>query len=120
MWWDEGIEFEKSFFVGTQTSCRKNTLLFADTQRSVSLVSLHYARLEFDMPINAPGKPKLSRDMTIDHVMANWPEVIPVLLRNKMHCVGCMLTHFHDVSDAAFEHDLDEDKLYQELIAVIS
>ncbi len=57
---------------------------------------------------------QIKRQMTMDVVLAKWPEVIPVLLKNRMHCVGCLLAPFHDITDAAIEHGLDEDKLFEE------
>jgi hybrid cluster-associated redox disulfide protein len=58
---------------------------------------------------------RLTMDMTMDVVMAEKPECIPVLLANKMHCVGCLLAPFHDIGDAAREHELDADHLLSEL-----
>lgn len=61
------------------------------------------------------NKPELHAGMTMDDVMRIRPETIPVLLRNRMHCVGCLLAPFHDISDAAHEHDLDEAELIRQL-----
>ncbi|PWW00583.1 hybrid cluster-associated redox disulfide protein [Hoeflea marina] len=60
-------------------------------------------------------KPELHAGMTIEDVMRIRPETIPVLLRNRMHCVGCLLAPFHDISDAAREHGLDEAELIGQL-----
>lgn len=57
----------------------------------------------------------ISRHTTMDVVMAENPQTIPLLLKYKMHCVGCFLAPFHTVEDAAFEHDLDEDTLLENL-----
>lgn len=51
----------------------------------------------------------------MDEVMASSPDAIKVVLENKMYCAGCFLASFHTVSDAAFEHDLDEDMLLKQL-----
>ena len=60
-------------------------------------------------------KNSIERHTTMDTIMTNSPEVISILLQNKMHCVGCLLSPFHDLSDAAFEHELDEDELIRQL-----
>ena len=52
---------------------------------------------------------------TMDVVMAKRPEVIHVLIANRMHCVGCLLAPFHDVGDAAREHELDANELLKQL-----
>ncbi|MGB7286577.1 MAG: DUF1858 domain-containing protein [Salaquimonas sp.] len=58
---------------------------------------------------------ELSRDKPMDMLMAENPQVIAVLIKNKMHCVGCLLAPFHNITDAAFEHELDEDILLDQL-----
>ena len=58
---------------------------------------------------------KIRMDMTMDTIMAEMPEVIPVLLKYKILCVGCLLTPFHDIMDAAREHGLDEEQLLNEM-----
>lgn len=47
-------------------------------------------------------------DLTLDALMTLWPETIPVFLRHKMLCVGCLITPFHTVIDACLEYHLDE------------
>jgi hybrid cluster-associated redox disulfide protein len=47
-------------------------------------------------------------DLTLDALMTLWPETIPVFLRHKMLCVGCLITSFHTVIDACLEYHLDE------------
>lgn len=66
------------------------------------------------MFISKAERARLIRHATMDVIMARVPEVIPVLFKNKMHCVGCLLAPFHDLADAAFEHGLDEDILIEE------
>jgi hybrid cluster-associated redox disulfide protein len=46
--------------------------------------------------------------MTMDEIMSEYPEVIPILLKSKVHCVGCMLASFHNPIDAAIVHGLDQ------------
>lgn len=62
-------------------------------------------------------RPKLELQVgvTMEEIMRTWPETIPILLRNRMHCVGCMLTPFHDLREAAHEHELNEAELLKQL-----
>ena len=39
------------------------------------------------------------------------PQTISILLKYKIHCVGCLLAPFHSVAEAAVEHDLGVDEL---------
>ena len=56
------------------------------------------------------------RETTMDVLIRMYPSVIPVIHRHGLYCVGCLLAPFHDVRDAAVEHDVDEEILYRELV----
>lgn len=62
-----------------------------------------------------PSKRDITRHIMMDVLMTERPEIIPVLLKRKMHCVGCLLASFHSVADAAYEHDIDEAELLEAL-----
>ena len=64
-------------------------------------------------------KRKLNADSTMDGIMREAPATIRVVLRHGMLCVGCPIASFHTVSDAAREHDLDEDQLRRDLEAAV-
>lgn len=63
------------------------------------------------------SKAEITIHMMMDEVMAEWPETISVLLENNLHCVGCPLASFHDVSAAAYEHGLEQEELMNKLLA---
>lgn len=67
----------------------------------------------------AIGRKRITTDTGMDELISRHPEVIPVLYRNGMLCVGCLLSSFHDISDAALEHDLDEQQLLREIREVV-
>lgn len=46
--------------------------------------------------------------MTMDEIMSEYPDVIPILLKSKGHCVGCLLASFYNPIDAAVDHGLDQ------------
>lgn len=64
-------------------------------------------------------KRKPNDDATMDRIMRETPATIRVVLQRKMLCVGCPIASFHTVSDAAREHDLDEDQLRRDLRAAV-
>lgn len=64
--------------------------------------------------------PEIGRGISMEELQRLYPQVIPVLNRHRMYCVGCLLAAFHDIRDAAIEHDLDEDRLYSDILAVIA
>jgi hybrid cluster-associated redox disulfide protein len=64
-------------------------------------------------------KRKFSDDATMDEIMRRSPAAIRVVLQHGMLCVGCPIASFHTVSDAAHEHDLNEEDLRCDLQAAI-
>ncbi|MEM5494560.1 DUF1858 domain-containing protein [Hoeflea sp. AS16] len=65
------------------------------------------------------GMRAITLDTPMDLVMSRHPEAVRVLLEFRIHCVGCLLSSFHSVGDAAFEHACDADELLQALNAAI-
>ncbi len=59
-------------------------------------------------------------DLSLDDLMATWPQTIPVFMRHKMLCVGCLVNPFHTVQDACAEYELDEAAFYAELRLAIT
>jgi hybrid cluster-associated redox disulfide protein len=59
-------------------------------------------------------------DLSLEELMALWPETIPVFLRHKMLCVGCLVNPFHTVIDACAEYGLEVDDFVGELIASLT
>ena len=54
-------------------------------------------------------------DMPLADLMTLCPETVPVFLRHRMLCVGCLVSPFHTVFDACSEYGLDHDKFLAEL-----
>ena len=51
--------------------------------------------------IDAPG-------LLLSDILACWPQTIPVFIRHRMLCVGCVITPYHTVEDACREHNVSE------------
>ena len=47
-------------------------------------------------------------DLPLSELMTQWPQTIPVFVKYKMLCVGCMVSSFHTVDDACKEHGVDD------------
>ena len=59
-------------------------------------------------------------DLTLAEMMRLWPQTIPVFLRHKMLCVGCLISPFHTIVDACAEYHLDQDRFLDELLAAVA
>jgi len=54
-------------------------------------------------------------DLPVADLMTHWPGTIPVFLRHKMLCAGCLISPFHTIVDACAEYDLDDSIFLAEL-----
>ena len=59
-------------------------------------------------------------DMTLSELIGSWPQTIPVFLRHRMLCVGCLVNPFHTLADACQEYGLDENLILDELAWEVS
>ena len=66
------------------------------------------------------GERTITFDTPMDLVMSQHPEVLPVLVASRIHCVGCPLSSFHSVSDAAVEHSCEPEHLLASLKSAIA
>ena len=55
-------------------------------------------------------------DLTLSELMSRWPKTIAVFNRNRMLCVGCVISPFHTIVDACAEYGLDEEVFVAELM----
>ena len=62
------------------------------------------------------SRPELDRDQTLDALMRQWPGAVSVFIQNGIHCVGCSLSPFHCLKDAAQLHGVSEDWLAREIM----
>lgn len=68
------------------------------------------------MSENGPVDP----DLPVGDLMGRWPETIPVFLRHRMLCVGCLISPFHTLDDVCAEYGLDREAFEAELRAAIA
>lgn len=52
-------------------------------------------------------EPSELSQLTVDQVLARWPQTIPVFLRHHMACAGCVMAPFETVAEAAAIYHLD-------------
>lgn len=43
----------------------------------------------------------------VDDVIRTYPETVPIFIRYRLHCPGCLLAPFHTVADSAREYHRD-------------
>ena len=62
--------------------------------------------------------PQITKDMTFHQVMRMSPEVLKVLAKFQLGCVGCMGAQHESLEKGAMAHGLDVEELLQELNAI--
>jgi hybrid cluster-associated redox disulfide protein len=58
-------------------------------------------------------------NMIVADLMARWPQTVPVLLRRRMSCPGCLMAPFMTVKEAAREHGIPIEDLARDLLLAV-
>jgi hybrid cluster-associated redox disulfide protein len=61
-----------------------------------------------------------SSDLTVEHILAVWPQTLPVFIRFHMLCIGCPVMPFHTLSDACLAHDIQFEPFESALQAAVN
>ena len=65
------------------------------------------------------AKTKVTKDMIIADVLRLDRGTAPIFLRNGMHCLGCPSASGESIEDACAIHEIDANKLVDELNAYL-
>ncbi len=63
---------------------------------------------------------QITKEMTIEEVVQQFPETIQVFSRHGVGCVGCSAAQYDNIGQGAAIHGLDTDQLLDELNACIA
>jgi hybrid cluster-associated redox disulfide protein len=53
--------------------------------------------------------------LLVSEILARWPQTIPVFVKYRMNCVGCEMSIFEALGDAARIYGLDSEQFCSEL-----
>lgn len=71
------------------------------------------------MTTNMNHKAQIQPGMLISEILERWPQTIPVFVRHRMNCVGCEMSIFEALEDAARIYHLSSEDILDELNAVL-
>ena len=57
----------------------------------------------------------ISPKSTVAELLRRWPQVVPVFIKNRMSCVGCNMSAFETLEDAAKIYGIELEKLIEDL-----
>ena len=58
---------------------------------------------------------QISKDMVIADLIKVDPNIVPILMRSGMHCVGCPSAQAETLAEAAMVHGIDPDVLEKQI-----
>ena len=58
---------------------------------------------------------KVSKDMIISELIKVDPNIVAILMRAGMHCIGCPSAQGESLEEGAFVHGLDPDMLVDQI-----
>lgn len=62
----------------------------------------------------------VTRETTIGELIANCPQVAPILMEIGMHCLGCPSAQAEQLWEAAMVHGIDPDLLVEKINAFLN
>ncbi|SNQ60326.1 DUF1858 domain-containing protein [Candidatus Methanoperedens nitratireducens] len=62
----------------------------------------------------------ITKDMTIEEVVAKYEGTTNVFIRHGLHCVGCHISAFETIEEGALAHGINVDALVDDLNKVAS
>ncbi|VVB94959.1 Uncharacterised protein [uncultured archaeon] len=57
----------------------------------------------------------ITKEMTIEEVVTQFPETMMVFMRHGLHCVGCHVSAFESIEEGAMAHGINTDALVADL-----
>jgi hybrid cluster-associated redox disulfide protein len=64
--------------------------------------------------------PVITPQLTTSEILRRWPETITIFRENAMSCIGCYMSVFDTLEDAAIVHDIQVDQIVADLNAHIA
>lgn len=58
---------------------------------------------------------KITRDMTIQEVVNNYPQTLAVFAQYGLGCIGCHVAAFENIEQGAMAHGINVDDLVRDL-----
>ncbi len=62
----------------------------------------------------------ITKEMTIEEIVTEYPETMMVFMRHGLHCVGCHVSAFESIEEGAMAHGINVDALVSDLNKVTS
>lgn len=54
---------------------------------------------------------KITKDMTLGEIVMKYPEVVEIMLKYGLHCVGCHVASWETIEQGAMAHGMTEKEI---------
>ena len=64
----------------------------------------------------------ITKDMLIGEIASTYPEVVEVMFKHGMHCIGCGMTAYETIEQGCLAHGLSQeqiDKMIEEMNRIL-
>jgi len=58
-----------------------------------------------------PSSNQISKTILISEIVEKYPDTIPILIENGMHCIGCQASMFETLEEGFQGHGMTEDEI---------
>jgi hybrid cluster-associated redox disulfide protein len=57
----------------------------------------------------------ITPNLVVADLLNSWPQTIPIFIRHRLYCVGCLMSPFDTLSDVVCNYHLPEQSFFAEL-----
>ncbi len=68
----------------------------------------------------AEEETKITLDMTIEEVVREYPQTVPVFFKHGLACAGCHAARFENIQQGAMAHGIVVERLLEDLNKVVA
>jgi len=57
----------------------------------------------------------ITPNLVVADLLNNWPQTIPIFIRHRLYCVGCLMSAFDTLGEVVCNYHLPEQPFFAEL-----
>ena len=57
----------------------------------------------------------ITPNLSVAELLNNWPQTVPVFIRHRLYCVGCLMSNFDTLNEVVHNYQLPEQPFFDEL-----
>ncbi|MDR3577012.1 MAG: hypothetical protein P4L50_24365 [Anaerolineaceae bacterium] len=57
----------------------------------------------------------ITPNLSVAELLSSWPQTIPIFIRHRLYCVGCLMSTFDTLGEVVCNYHLPEQTFFAEL-----